>query len=67
MANSLSNLFDNLAEEIHKIKCKHGNDNKKCKKREIKHKDCECGLEYKHVKDDLILYTRLCCYKNFRK
>ena len=36
MTNSLSTLFDNLAEEIHKIECKHGDDNKKCKKREIK-------------------------------
>ena len=29
MASSLSNLVDNLAEEIHKIKCKYGHDNKK--------------------------------------
>ena len=39
MARSLSNLADNLAEEIYKIKCKHGNDNKRCKMCGIKHKD----------------------------
>ena len=35
MATSLSNLADNLTEEIHKIKCK----------------DCDCFLEYGKVKD----------------
>ena len=29
MASSLSNLVDNLAEEIHKNKCKYGYDDKK--------------------------------------
>ena len=38
MANSLSNVVDNLAEEIHKIKCKN----------------CDCFLEYESVKDSLI-------------
>ena len=38
MESSLSNLADNLAEGIHKIKCK----------------DCECFLEYETVKDNLI-------------
>ena len=33
MINSLPNLVDNLAEEIHKIKCKFGHDNKKNLKR----------------------------------
>ena len=46
MASSLSNLV-NLAEGIHKIKCKYGHDNKKCK-------GCECCLEYTSVEDDLI-------------
>ena len=31
MANSLSNLVNNLAAGIHKIKCKNEHDNKKCK------------------------------------
>ena len=33
MINSLPNLVDNLAEEIHKIKCKFKHDNKKNLKR----------------------------------
>ena len=35
MASSLSNLVTNLAEGIHKIKCKYGHDYKKCKFVEI--------------------------------
>ena len=38
MATSLSNLVDDLAEEIHKTKCK----------------DCDYFLEYESVKDNLI-------------
>ena len=38
MASSLLNLVDNLAEGIHKFKCK----------------DCDCFLEYESVKDNLI-------------
>ena len=30
MASSLSNLVNNLADVIHKIKCKYGHDDKKC-------------------------------------
>ena len=33
MASSLSNLLDKIAEEIYKIKCKHGYDEKKNAKR----------------------------------
>ena len=40
ISSSLSNLVDNLAEGIHKIKCK----------------DCGCFLEYESVKDNLIKY-----------
>ena len=40
MACSLSNLVDNLAEGIHKIKCK----------------DCDCFLKYESIKDNLIKY-----------
>ena len=53
MASSLSNLVDNLAEKIHKIKCKYGH-NKKHETCGIKYKDCECYLEYTNFKDDLI-------------
>ena len=38
MASSLSNLADNFAAEIHKIKCK----------------DCDCFFEYESSKDNLI-------------
>ena len=55
MASSLSNLVNNLAEGIHKIKSKYEHDNKKCEKCGIKYKDRECCLEYTNVKVDLIL------------
>ena len=54
MASSLSNLVNNLAAEVHEIKCEYGHDNKKYKKFGIKYKDCEQCLEYTNVKDDLI-------------
>ena len=54
MKSSLSNLADNLAEGIHKVKCKYGYYNKKCETCGIKYKDCECCFEYIRVKDDLI-------------
>ena len=38
MTSSLSTLADNLAERIHKPKCKYGHDNKKCE---------ECGIKGK--------------------
>ena len=47
MASSLSNLVDNLAERIHKIKCK----------------DCDCFLEYESIKDNLIKHKCLSCNK----
>ena len=48
MASSLSNVVDNLAEGIDKIKCG----------------DCDCFLEYESVKDNLIIYKCLSCNKN---
>ena len=45
MASSLSNLVGNLSEGIHKIKCKFGHDDKKCKTCGIKYKVCDCFLE----------------------
>ena len=56
MASSLSNLVDNLAEVIRKIKCKHGHNNKKCETCGIKCKDCVWCLEYTNVKDNLMLW-----------
>ena len=49
MASSLSNLFYNLAEGNHKIKCK----------------DCDCFLEYESVKDNLIKCKCLYSNKNY--
>ena len=49
MASSLSNLADDLTEEIHKINCK----------------DCDCFLEYKSVKENLIRYECLSCNKDY--
>ena len=46
MASLLSNLVNNLAEEIDKIKCKYGYDEKKIETCGIKYKDCKCCLEY---------------------
>ena len=48
-ASSLSNLVDNLAKGIHKIKCK----------------DCDCFLEYEKAKDNLIKHKCLSCNKNY--
>ena len=65
MARPLSNLVDNLAEEIYKIKCKYGHDNLKCET--FGYKYCECCLEYLNAKDDLIEYKCLCCKNNYQK
>ena len=64
MASSLSNLVNNLSEGIHKIKCKHGHNNKKCETCRIKYKYNKCFLEYINFKDDLIEYKCLCCKKH---
>ena len=40
MATSLSNFVENPTEGIHKIRCQ----------------DCDCFLEYKSVKDNLIIW-----------
>ena len=49
MAISLSNLVDNLAEEIHKIKCE----------------DWDFFLEYESVQNNLIKYKCLSCNKDY--
>ena len=61
-------LLINFTEEIHKIKCKYGYDDKKCETRRIKSKNCECHLEYASVKDNLVIkYKCSCCNKNYQK
>ena len=49
MASSLSNLVDNLADEIHKIKWT----------------DWHCFLEYESAEDNLIKYKCLSCNKYY--
>ena len=49
MATSISNLVDNLTEEIHKSKCK----------------DCDGFPEYENVKDSLMKYKCLSCNKDY--
>ena len=49
MERSVSNLVNNLAEEIHKIKCKN----------------CDCFLEYESIKVNSIKYKCLSCKKDY--
>ena len=49
MSSSLANLLNNLAEKIHKIKCK----------------DCACFLEYESVNNNLMKYTFLSYNKDY--
>ena len=65
MASSLSNLVNNLAEKIHKIKCKYGDDNK-CEKCGIKYKDCKLKIRL-NIKLKLISFIYLCWDKTFQK
>ena len=67
MRSSLLNLVNNLAEGIHKIKCKYRHEYKKYETCQIKYKDCDCFLECTNFKDDLIEYKCLCCNKNYKK
>ena len=52
MASSLSNLVNNLSEEIQKIKCKYGHGDKKREICGIKCKYCDYFLKYINFKDD---------------
>ena len=67
MTSALSIFFSNLAEQIHKIRCKYGRNDKKFETCEIRYKDCNFFLEYTKFKNDLIEYNCLCCNKNFKK
>ena len=67
MAILSSNLVNNLSEGIHSIKCKFGQNDKKCEKCESKYKYCDCFLEYANFKDDLIKYKCLCCNEIYQQ
>ena len=53
MASSLWNLVKDFPEGTHNIKCKCGDNDKKCKTCGIKYKYCHCFLEYTNFEDDL--------------
>ena len=55
MVSSLSKLVNNLSEGIHRIKCKYGNDARKCETCGIKYKYCDCFFECMNFKDNLIV------------
>ena len=59
MANSLSNLINNLSERSHRIKCKHRHNDKKCTTCGITYEVCYPFLEFINFKDDLIEYKCL--------
>ena len=65
MASSLSNLLNNLSEEIHRVKCKFGQEDKKCETCGSTYKYCDCFVEYTKFKDDLRENKCLCCNKNY--
>ena len=50
----MQDLVNNLAECIHKIKCKYGNDDKKVKLSELNTKIATFLLDTQTLKDDLI-------------
>ena len=66
MASLLSNLVNNLSEGFHRIKCKFGCYDEKCKTCRMKYKYCDCLLEYTNFKDNSIEYKCLCCNKNYQ-
>ena len=66
MGSSLLNFVNTYSEGIHRMKCKFGDDDKKCQTCGIRYKYCNCFLEYKTLKDDLIEYKCLYCNKNYQ-
>ena len=61
MARSLSILVNNLSEGVHKIECKHGQDEKYLKLVELHAKYVTVLL---NTQDNLIEYKCFCCNKN---
>ena len=67
MASLLSNFVNNLCERIHRINCKYGRNDEKCEFFRIKYIYCDCFLQKKNFKDDLIEYKRLHCNKTYEQ
>ena len=61
LANSLSNLVNNLSKGLHRIKSKLGHGDKNCETCTIKYNYCHCFLEHTSFEDNLIEYKCLCC------
>ena len=59
ISSLLSNIAEQLSEEIHKNKCKYRHDNNK-------YKDWECYLGYTNSEDDLLMFKCLNCDKNYQ-
>ena len=67
MANSLSNLVNNLSEGLHRIKCKFEHDDKKCQTCEIKYEYSDCFFQYTNFKGDVIEYKCLNYNKSYQQ
>ena len=67
MASLLSNLANNLAERIFKVKWEYGYDNENKKLVELNEEIVSVVLTKQTLKDDLIEYKCLCCNKNYQK
>ena len=67
MISSLSNLANNLSEEIDRIKCKYGDHDKICEIYTIKYKYCNFFLKNTNFKDNLIEYKCSIFCKNFQR
>ena len=52
--------------EFIELNVKYKHDDKKCETCGIKYKYCDCFIEYKNFKDDLIECKWLCCNKNYQ-
>ena len=65
MASTLSNLVNNISEEIHRTKCKDGHDDKRCETCGTKYKYCGCFLKYTNFKNDLIKHKCWCFDKKY--
>ena len=67
MTGWLPDLVNNVYEGIHRIKCKYGQNDKKCKTYGIRYKYCNCFLEYTNSRDDLMKCKCLCFNKSYQR
>ena len=56
LGSLLSSLANNLAEGVHKMKCKYEHNNKKCETWGIKYKYRDCFIENTSFNDGLVEY-----------